>query len=127
MSRYRRDVLLVRLAGLLKKARRRWVVIGSTIAGHSALATMTPLCSRCPLMRPDVRMRFREKGCQGLPAVGVGTARFPKSRQTERSESPARILPAVFADHCGFIWSNCLTVRLVAVRTGTAGVLAVHR
>ena len=70
------------------------MVIGSTIAGHSALATMTPLRSRCPLMRPDVRMRFREKGCQGLPAVGVGTARSPKSRQTERSESPARILPA---------------------------------
>jgi hypothetical protein len=58
------------------------------IPGQAAVATISPLCSRWPLIRADLSIRVRVWG-DHLPPVEVGTPRAIKSAAIERTGSPA--------------------------------------
>ena len=66
------------------------VCAGVTMAGQSPVATISPRCSRCPEIRPEVRIVRSTVDDQGLP-VTVGMPRSLRSLVTERRGSPARI------------------------------------
>jgi hypothetical protein len=59
------------------------------IAGHSAFATISPRCSRWPLIRPDISVRRSVCDVHCFPLAET-TPRSFRSMQIERSESPAR-------------------------------------
>jgi hypothetical protein len=58
------------------------------IAGHSALATISPRCSRWPLIRADINIRRNVCDDHRFPPADAIPRSF-RSRQIERSESPA--------------------------------------
>jgi hypothetical protein len=58
------------------------------IAGHTALATISPLCSRWPLMRGEASMRRKLCG-DHAPPLAEATSRSLRSRAIERTGSPA--------------------------------------
>ena len=93
---------------------------GVMIAGHSAFATISPLCSRWPAdprrpQHPPQRLRLPP------PPVAVGTPRSFRSVQIERSASPASNRPAHSRiDRRPPTARTVALVRLVPVRAGAA-------
>ena len=81
------------------------------IAGHSALATISPWCSRWPLIRAEMSMRLSVCGVQAAP-VTVGTPRWLRSRQRARRGSPARRACCKLTDDRGFVGADRAAVGL---------------
>ncbi len=78
----------MRRSGSPSFARSCCVSRGVMIAGHSAFATISPRCSRWPLIRADISIRRSVCDVHRFP-LPEATPRSFRSTQIERKESPA--------------------------------------